>query len=189
MLSPKIRKTMNERVITGNPSFMSTRGPSPTKFGDGPPSLCRGFPKSCMHIPVRPKPRINKKHSVQTETAWLLPIHLIHEVSAQETKQLRVIPPHGVSTSPSRLSPSFKRASCHGPPSAFERATSKQSSKNLTFSYYHEINPLRLAHPKSSNAQPSSRKNGSSGPRTTRRSLLSRSSRLLMQHPIQGFGK
>ena len=188
MLSPKIRKTMNERVITGNPSFSSTREPSPTKFGDGPPSPCRGFPKSCIHNPVRTKPRTNKKHSVQIETAWLLPIHLIHQVSAQETKQLRSIPPQGVSVSPSRLSPSFQRASCHGPPSAFERANSKQRLRDLTFSYYHEINPLRLAHPKSANDQPSTRKIGSIGPRTTRRSL-SRSSRLLMQHPIQGFGK
>lgn len=188
MLSPKIRKTMNERVITGNPSFSSTREPSPTKFGDGPPSPCRGFPKSCIHNPVRPKPRINKKHSVQIETAWLLPMNLIHQVSAQETKQLRSVSPQGVSRSPSRLSPSFRRASYHGPPSAFERATSKQRSRDLTFSYYHEINPLRLAHPKFSNDQPSTRKNGSSGPRITRISL-SRSSRLLMQHPIQGFGK
>ena len=187
MLSPKIRKTMNERLITGNPSFSSTREPSPTKFGDGPPPS-RVFPKSCIHNPVRPKPRINKKHSVQIETAWLLPIHLIHQVSAQETKQLRSVPPQGVPISSSRLSQSFQRASCHGPPSAFEGANSKQGLRGLTFSYYHEINPLRLAHPNSSNDQPSTRKNGSSCPRTTRRSL-SRSSRLLMQHPIQGFGK
>ena len=179
---------MNERVITGNPSFSSTREPSPTKFGDGPPSPCRGLRKSCTHNPVRTKPRINKKHSVQIETAWLLPIHSIQQVSAQETKQLRCVPPQGVLKSPFRLSQSFQRASCHGPPSAFDRANSKQRFKDLTFSYYHEITPLRLAHPKSPNDQPSSRKNGSSGPRTTRRSL-SRSSRLLMQHPIQGFGK
>ena len=188
MLSPKLRKKMNERILTGNPSFSSTREPSPIRFGDGPPSPCRGFSKSCIHYPVGTKPRINKKHLVQTETAWLLPINLFQEFSVQETNQVGDTPPQGILRSPSRLSPSLQRASCHGPPTAVGRATSKQRSMDLTFSYYHEINPLRPAHPKSSNDQSSSMRRESTGPRTTRRPL-SRSSRLLMQHPIQGFGE
>ena len=60
MLSPKIRKTMNERVITGNPSFSSTREPSPTKFGDGPPPLIEASRNHASTIQLDPSPGLIK---------------------------------------------------------------------------------------------------------------------------------
>lgn len=188
MLTPESRKTMNERVTTGNLSFSSTREPSPTQFGDGPPSPCRTFSKSSVRSPVRPYRRISKKHSVQAKAAWLFPKSLINKVSAQNTKQAPIVPPQAISINPLGFPPFCRRSLCHDQPSSFRRYAPKKRSIDSTFSYYHEINPLQLAHSKSPNDQLSFQKNGSMGPRTSRR-LLSRSSRLLIQHPIQGFGK
>ena len=50
MLTPAQRKTMNDRVITGNPSFSSKRDPSPTKLGDGPPPLVEISPNQPSKI-------------------------------------------------------------------------------------------------------------------------------------------
>ena len=52
MLIPTSRKSMNERIITGVPSFSRTRVPSPNKTGGGSPSpyptlSCLGTMRSC----------------------------------------------------------------------------------------------------------------------------------------------
>lgn len=188
MLTPESRKTMNERVTTGNLSFSSTREPSPTDFGDGSSSPYRDFPKTSTRNPVRTYHRANKKYSVKPEPAWFSPSSFIKEVSAQNTMRALSAPRRGTSISPSEFYPPCRRSLSHAPPTLHRRQAPKKRSIDSTFSYYHEINPLQHAHWKSSNDRHSFHKNRLKGPRTSRRSL-SRSSRLLMQHPIQGLGK
>ena len=182
---------MNDRVITGNPSFSSKWDPSPTKFGDGPPSPCRNLTKPTIKNPVK----CGSRHKMQPR-------------SENQVKDfLRKWRKHTRTKTHSRYAPKSEfhyarfqprgeveanvftpnQRSQHSPPrKAFYLRNAIPNATTLLS--FHEIHPLRAVRFKRPRSQASPLRRRAVTSRIVKRAF-GRSSRLLINHPIQGFGQ
>ena len=182
---------MNDRVITGNPSFSSKWDPSPTKLGDGPPSPCRNLPKPTSQNPVKCGSSRKIQQRRENQAKDFLRKWQNHTRAKTHSRYAPKSEFHYA-----RFQPRGKveakvftpnQRSQHSPPrKAFYLRNAIPNATTLLS--FHEIHPLRAVRHKRSHDQPLPLRRRAVLPRVVK-SASGRSSRLLINHPIQGFGQ